>query len=131
MTTTNKNITDNPTAMQFWFILHASASSACVVDGQREENKTYIEELAKDKKILNEAKGETKDDTEEKLIKKIKKEMEGENRPSSIKDFVTKLLKIYEAQIKVEKKEQNEEQILEIQEKIERLKNEDYWWNDE
>ena len=57
--------------------------------------------------------------------------MEGENRPSSIKDFVTKLLKIYEAQIKVEKKEQNEEQILEIQEKIERLKNEDYWWNDE
>ena len=26
---------------------------------------------------------------------------------------------------------QNEEQILEIQEKIERLKNEDYWWNDE
>ena len=48
MTTTNKNITDNPTAMQFWFILHASASSASVVDGQREENKTYIEELAKD-----------------------------------------------------------------------------------
>ena len=48
MTTTNKNITDNHTAMQFWFILHASASSACVVDGQREENKTYIEELAKD-----------------------------------------------------------------------------------
>ncbi len=48
MTTTNKDITDNPTAMQFWFILHASASSASVVDGQREENKTYIEELAQD-----------------------------------------------------------------------------------
>ena len=93
--------------------------------------KEILEELAKDKKILNEAKGETKDDTEEKLIKKIKKEMEGENRPPVIKDFVTKLLKFYEAQIKVEKKEQNEEQILEIQEKIERLKNEDYWWNDE
>ena len=57
--------------------------------------------------------------------------MEGENRPSSIKDFVTKLLKIYEAQIKVEKKEQNEEQILELENKIEKLKNEDYWWNDE
>ena len=93
--------------------------------------KEILEELAKDKKILNEAKGETKDDTEEKLIKKIKKEMEGENRPSSIKDFVTKLLKIYEAQIKVEKKEQNEEQILELENKIEKLKNEDYWWNDE
>jgi hypothetical protein len=48
MTTTNKNITDNERAMTFWFILHASASSACVVMGKREENKTYIEELAKD-----------------------------------------------------------------------------------
>ena len=57
--------------------------------------------------------------------------MEGENRPEIIKDFIAKLLKIYEAQIKVEKKAPNEEQIFEIQEKIERLENEDYWWNDE
>ena len=93
--------------------------------------KEILGELAKDKKIFNEAKGETKEDTEDTLIEKIKKEMEGENRPSSIKDYVTKLVKIYEEQIKVEKKEQNEEQILELENKIEKLKNEDYWWNDE
>ncbi len=75
--------------------------------------------------------GETKEDTEDTLIEKIKKEMEGENRPSSIKDYVTKLVKIYEEQIKVEKKERSEEQILELQGKIEKLKNEDYWWNEE
>jgi hypothetical protein len=37
-------------------------------------------------------------------------------------------LKIYEEQIKLER---DEEQILELQNKIEKLKNEDYWWNDE
>jgi len=93
--------------------------------------KEILGELAKDKKIFNEAKGETKEDTEDTLIEKIKKEMEGENRPSSIKDYVTKLVKIYEEQIKVEKKERSEEQILELQGKIEKLKNEDYWWNEE
>ncbi len=48
MTTTNKDITDNERAMTFWFILHASASSASEVIGKRNENATYIEELAQD-----------------------------------------------------------------------------------
>ena len=93
--------------------------------------KEILGELSKDKKILNEAKGESKEDTEEKLIEKIKNEMKGENRPPVINDYVKKLLKIYEEQIEVEKKEKNGEQILELQNKIEKLKNEDYWWNDE
>tara|TARA_Y100000590_G_scaffold470667_1_gene667590 strand:- start:2361 stop:4181 length:1821 start_codon:yes stop_codon:yes gene_type:complete len=92
--------------------------------------KEILQELAKDKKIMTEAKSLTREDTEESLIFKIIKEKEEDNRLPILKDYLKKLLKNLEEQLKDAKKLKDEGEVAEIENKISRLKDEDYWWND-
>ena len=88
--------------------------------------KEILGELASDKKILREAKEEPKD-PEEKLIEKIKKEMEIENRQTVIDDLIRQITKLINKQLE---KEKDKEKITELEIKLEKLKNKEFWWNE-